>query len=87
MGYPGDVMGVHIVSLPRHDGLFVDMVNEGTDDELDGAPNDTAYNQWSCHGDYKLPFKLCRNLQPPAMEAELQFFVFKFFWGKPAMQT
>ena len=51
-------------------------------EEEEEAPNDTAYKQWSCHSGYKLLYKLCRTLPPPAMGAR-----FTVFWGKPAMRT
>ena len=34
--------GKNILSLPRHGGLLVDMVNEGIDYELDGVAVDLA---------------------------------------------
>ena len=46
------------------------------------APNDTAYNRWSCHSGLKLLCKLCRTSPPPAMGAR-----FTVFWGMPAMRT
>ena len=41
-GIPGDVMRALIdgnsnISLPRHDGLLVDTVNKGIDEEFDGV--------------------------------------------------
>ena len=41
-GIPGDVMwsridGKHIVYLPQHDGLFVDMVDDCLDEMIDGG--------------------------------------------------
>ena len=41
-GIPGNVMwslidGKHIVSLPHHDGLFVDMVDDCLDEKIDGG--------------------------------------------------
>ena len=33
------------------------------------APNDTAYNRWSCHRGHKLLCKLCRTFPSPAMGA------------------
>ena len=41
-GIPDDVMwplmdGKHIVSVPHHDGLLVDRVNDGLDEEIDGT--------------------------------------------------
>ena len=46
-GIPGDVMwslidGKHIVSVPRHDGLLVDRVDDGLDYEIDGMVDDFA---------------------------------------------
>ena len=38
------------------------------------AANDTAYKRWSCHSEYKLLCKLCRNL--PFTETGAQFTVF-----------
>ena len=38
------------------------------------APNNKAY-KWSCQDGYKLPYKLCRNLPPPAMGAQFTFFL------------
>ena len=42
---PGDVMwslidGTHIVSVPHHDGLFVDRVDDCLDEEIDGRMED-----------------------------------------------
>ena len=49
---------------------------------LNMAPNDTGYKQWSCHGSYKLPCKLCRKPPPSAMETQ-----YIIFLGKPAIRT
>ena len=40
------------------------------------APNDTAYNRWSCHSGFKLLCKLCRTSPPPAMGSR-----FTVFWA------
>ena len=44
-GIPGDVMwslidGKHDVSLPHHDGLFVDRVDDCLDEKIDGGTED-----------------------------------------------
>ena len=44
---PGAVMwsvidSKHSVSMPYHDGLLVDMINDGLDDEIDGIAVDFA---------------------------------------------
>ena len=44
-GIPGNVMwslldGKHIVSAPHHDGLLVDRVYDGLDEEIDGMAAD-----------------------------------------------
>ena len=44
-GIPGDVMwslidGKHIVSVPHHDGLFVDRIDGCLDEEIDGGTED-----------------------------------------------
>ena len=46
-GIPVDVMwslmdGKHIVSVPHHDGLLVDRVDDGLDEDIDGMVVDTA---------------------------------------------
>ena len=46
-GIPGDVMwsiidGKHIVSVPHHDGLLVDRVDDGLDEEIDRMAADFA---------------------------------------------
>ena len=38
------------------------------------APNDTAYNRWSCHSGFKLLCKLCRTSPPPQWGPDLPFF-------------
>ena len=40
------------------------------DEEVQQAPNDTAYKRWSCHSGHKLLCKLCRTLPPTAMGAQ-----------------
>ena len=44
------------------------------DEEVQQAPNDTAYKRWSCHSGHKLLCKLCRTLPPPAMGARYTVF-------------
>ena len=44
-GIPGEVMwslidGKHIVSLPHHDGLFADRVDDCFDEKIDGGTVD-----------------------------------------------
>ena len=46
-GIPDDVMwplidGEHIVSVPHHDGLLVDRVDDGLDEEIGGMASDFA---------------------------------------------
>ena len=46
-GNPGNVMwslidGKHIVSVPHHDGLLVDRVNDVLDEDIDRMPADLA---------------------------------------------
>ena len=46
-GIPGDVIGSlidgkHIVSVPHQDGLLVDKVDDGLDEEIDGMAADFA---------------------------------------------
>ena len=81
--------GRHIVSLPHHDGLFVDRVYDCLDERLTGeqmiasednpvkAPNDTAVEpsqRWSRHSGLKLLCKLCQTSPPPSLGPNLPFF-------------
>ena len=43
------------------------------------AQNDTAYKRWFCHGCYKLPCKLCRNLPPPSNDGP----IYSFWTSRP----
>ena len=47
-----------------------------TCEEVEPAPNDTAYKRWSCHSGLKPLCKLCRTSPPPAMGAR-----FTVFWA------
>ena len=45
-GIPGDVMwslidGSHILYVPHHDGLFVDMIYDCLDEDIDGGTEDS----------------------------------------------
>ena len=45
------------------------MVEDERCDHMEEAPSGIAYKRWSCHCNYKLSCKLCRNLPPPVMGA------------------
>ena len=64
----------------RNDGACCTTKMAQQADDL--TPDDTASRWWCCHSGFgKLLYKLCRNLQPPAMWAQIAFFC------RPAMRT
>ena len=42
--------------------------------QIEEAPNDTAYKRWSCHSGLKQLCKLCRTSSPPAMGSRFTVF-------------
>ena len=62
------------INLPLN-RLELDLLDDnGKDQLIDEAPNDTSYKRWICHSGLKLLCKLCRTFPSPAMG--LRFTIF-----------
>ena len=58
-----------------------------TDEDVQQAPNDSAYKRWSYHNDHKLLCKLCRTIPPQKWGPDILFFFASRPYGPAGWQA